>query len=68
MDVKHLTNGIFVNIDTATKYFPSPSVLDDINNKRKEHWSSSDISKEYFPLNQDAKRIVVITNYNSRTH
>ena len=44
MDVKHLTNGIFVNIDTATKYFPSPTVLDDINNKRKEHWSSSDIS------------------------
>lgn len=68
MDVKQVTDGIFANVDTATKFIQMKTVLDGINDMVRDRWSRNDIIAEYVPKDQDAKRLVVITMYNSRTY
>ncbi len=68
MDVKQVTDGIFANVDTATKFIQMRTVLDGINDKIRDRWSKSDIISEYIPKDPEAKRLVVITMYNSRIY
>lgn len=68
MDVKQVTDGIFANVDTATKFIQMRTVLDGITDMLRDRWSRNDIIAEYVPKDQDSKRLVVITMYNSRTY
>ena len=68
MDVKQVTDGIFVNIDTATKFLSSFTVLDEVEFRRSQWKSNSEIISELIPTEATKKRLVVITSHNSRIH
>ena len=63
--VKALNDGIFMNIDTATKFLNKTSVLEIINGMERDKYSKSEITDTLIPKAQHEKRLVVITMYNS---
>jgi hypothetical protein len=77
---KCLNDGFFLNIDTCTKFLQMTTVWDRIKGLLDKRWSQDEISKELCPKYDDsqsqssgqssidAKRIVVITNYNSASY
>nr|AEX87970.1 Otiwi8 [Sterkiella histriomuscorum] len=66
--VKALHDGIFLNVDCATKFIDSRSILDLIIDLQKDRYSKQDIHEHFVPKSQDEKRLVVITKYNSRIY
>lgn len=68
MAVRQVTDGIFVNVDTATKFLQSRTILEDINDMKRDRYSTSDIKAWYIPKDPEAKRLVVITLFNSRIY
>lgn len=68
MAVRQVSDGIFVNVDTATKFLQSRTVLDDIYDMRRDRYSTTEIIAMYIPKDPEAKRLVVITLFNSRIY
>ncbi|TNV84199.1 hypothetical protein FGO68_gene5845 [Halteria grandinella] len=78
--VKLLNYGIFMNVDTCTKFLQQQSVLDLINGLLRDKVSKADIDKKLTPKWDDSKsqssfqseldssRLVVITSYNSASY
>lgn len=66
--VKSLHDGIFLNVDCATKFIESRSILDLISDLYKDRYTKNDIREYFIPKNQEEKRLVVITKYNSRIY
>jgi len=53
MSAKSLTDGIFINIDCATKFVEMDSVLLLINGMLRDRYSQTDIKKELIPKEQN---------------
>ncbi|CDW85355.1 piwi-like protein 1 [Stylonychia lemnae] len=68
MAVQSFNDGIFVNIDCATKFVEKSSVLDLIRRLQKDKYSQADIKQELVPKDQNEKGLVVITMYNSKKY
>nr|AEX87963.1 Otiwi13 [Sterkiella histriomuscorum] len=66
--VKILNDGIFFNSDCATKVFSSNTILDLINELRRDGCSHQEVCDELLPKNNVNRRLVVISTYNSRTY
>lgn len=83
-EVKLLNDGLFLNLDTSTKFLCEPTVLDEIDRLRwDEKLSRAEISTLLCPKyteeeqklmsreeqsQLDASRLVVITSYNSNAY
>ena len=67
MDVKQVSDGIFANVDTATKFLQKKTMYDEIKQQMNDRWNKADIIEFYIPKNPALKRLVVITLYNSRS-
>jgi hypothetical protein len=78
--VKCLTDGFFLNIDTSTKFLQQSTAWDRIQSYLDKKYSESEISEALCPKfddtkstssgqsDIDARRIVVITSYNSASY
>ena len=78
--VKCLTDGFFLNVDTSTKFIQQRTVLDYLKELRSQGYSNNDIEKTICPKFDDtmyeltsqseidARRLVVITSYNSASY
>lgn len=55
-------------MDTATKFLQSRTILEDINGMKRERYSTQEIKEWYIPKDPEAKRLVVITIFNSRIY
>ncbi len=78
--VKCVHDGFFLNVDTSTKFLQQRTVLDLIKSYQRDKYSSSEISKMLTPKwegsesqsttqsDLDARRLVVITSYNSASY
>jgi hypothetical protein len=53
--VKCLTDGFFLNVDTSTKFLQQRTVLDYIDELRRNHYSNDDIEKLLCPKFDDTK-------------
>lgn len=65
---KLLTDGIYLNVDCATKFINKMTVYDVIRNMIREKYSKREIKDELCPKEENAKRLVVITTYNSQIY
>ena len=66
---KWCTDGIFLNIDTATKFVNSSTILEDIDYYMKEEgWTRDQVKAYYKPATEEDQRHVVITEHNSRQY
>ena len=78
--VKCLNDGFFLNVDTATKFIQQTTVLDLIKELKDKRYSNEEISEKLCPKFDDtksqsssqsavdARRLVVITSYNSASY
>ena len=48
-DAKYLNDGVFLNIDTATKFISQKNVLDEIRENQKLGYSNDDIALWLIP-------------------
>ena len=67
-DVKHLNDGVFLNVDTATKFISQINIFDEIKQFQKDGYTPADLIDWYVPKDPEKKRIVVITLFNSRIY
>jgi len=65
---KIVTDGIFLNVDTATKFINQDTVLDQILGMQRDKYSKREIIETLVPKDPNEKRLVVITMYNSRIY
>ena len=63
--VRCVTDGIFLLVDTATKFINQDTILDKIRDMQRDRYSKQDIIDELVPKDPDEKRIIVITMHNS---
>ena len=63
---KSYTDGIFLNVDTATKFINKETVYHIIQDKLGKRYSKSEIENDYKPDNE--RRMVIITNFNSKSY
>ena len=63
--VKSLNDGVFLNIDTATKFLGMETVYDKIKVLQRERFSWEEIKKR---LLEEQGPLVIITKYNSRQY
>lgn len=61
---KNYCDGIFLNVDTATKFINKLTVLEEIDGMLDKRYSKSDIVAHFAPDNNKG-RVVVITSYNN---
>jgi hypothetical protein len=61
-------DGLFFNVDTATKFINSRTIYDEIQEFNKQGYSKAEIKAWYKPANEDAKRFVIITKFNCRQY
>lgn len=66
--VKCLNDGIFLNVDTATKFVSMTNILERIQEMQKDKFSKEEIRNALIPKNPNDKRLVVITMYNTRIY
>lgn len=66
LSLAQVNDGIFVNIDTATKFVQMATVLDEIRDLEKQRFSKKEIVGAIAP--SEGRKLVVITMYNSRTY
>jgi len=78
--VKCLNDGFFLNVDTATKFLQKRTVMDRINELLDKRYSQSEIDAALTPKfddtksqsssqsDIDARRLVVITSYNTASY
>jgi hypothetical protein len=67
-DVKHLNDGVFLNLDTATKFISQINIFDEIKDFKKQGYSNAEIVDWYVPKDPNRKRVVVITLFNSKIY
>lgn len=66
---KNLVHGIFLNVDCATKFVQNRTILQMISQMFKEERRSQREIEDYFnPAKNEEKRIVVMTDYNSKIY
>lgn len=65
---KWYNDGIFLNVDTATKFINQRNILQDINDYLREGYKPKEIRPFYKPESEDDRRKVVITEHNSRQY
>lgn len=66
---KNLVHGIFLNIDCATKFVQNRTMLQMISQMFKEERKSQrEIEDHFNPAKNEEKRIVVMTDYNSKIY
>ena len=63
--VKSLNDGVFLNIDTATKFLGMDTVFDKIRALQKDKFSREEIKNR---LLEENGPLVVITKYNSKQY
>lgn len=63
-----LSDGIFLNIDTATKFIQKQSILDLINKELAKGKTQQQIARIFDSSDQDIPRKTVITTYNIRSY
>jgi len=63
-----LADGIFLNIDTCTKFINKVTVLDQIYTKLDRGSTQEQIAKIYDSSNVDLPRKTVITSYNTKSY
>jgi len=62
-------DGIFLNVDTATKFITRSTILEDIDYYMKEEgYSKSDVRALYKPENEEAMRKLIITEHNTKSY
>ena len=66
--IKCLNDGIFLNVDTATKFINMRTVLDKIYDMYDQKYSREEITNELIPKNPNDKRLVVMTMYNTKIY
>ena len=67
-NVKYLHDGIFLNVDCATKFIQKGSIYDLIKDLKSQNYSPADVLEELVPKDPELKRCVVITLYNSKIY
>ena len=67
-DIKYLNDGVFLNVDTATKFISQKTVYDEIRELQKDRYSNEEIIEQLVPKDPLKQRIVVITLYNTRIY
>lgn len=66
---KLYSDGIFLNVDTATKFINKVTVFEEIDNLLYKRYTKKEIEDMYHPENPKNKgRIVVMTAFNSRSY
>ncbi len=65
---KWYNDGIFLNVDTATKFINRRTVLEDLNSYRKENWSREEMRNLFKPKSEEDMRKNVITEHNTRSY
>ena len=63
-----LADGIFLNIDTCTKFINKTTVLEQIYQKLDRSYTKDQIAKIYDSSNLDIPRKTVITSYNTKSY
>ena len=61
-------DGIFLNVDTATKFIQKRSILDYINFQLHRGFTKERVADEFDSSNVDMKRRTVITSYNIKSY
>jgi len=68
INIKALNDGIFLNLDTATKFVNMDNAYQRIRDLKREKYSNEEITGMLCPKDPNQKRLVVITLYNSRSY
>lgn len=63
-----LSDGIFLNVDTATKFIQKETILELIRKQMERGWSREQIAKQFDSSNVDVPRRTVITSYNIKSY
>lgn len=61
-------DGIFLNVDTATKFIQKRSILDQIDFQLHRGFTKERVADEFDSSNLDYKRRTVITSYNIKSY
>jgi hypothetical protein len=68
INTKSVTHGLFLNIDTATKFVNKTTMYEYVDNLiREKRWTKSEVIDLFNPAVSN-KRMVVMTSYNSKTY
>jgi hypothetical protein len=68
INVKSLSHGLFLNIDTATKFVNKTTIYEQVSNLIKnERWTKSEIINMFNPA-VSSKRFVVMSSHNSKSY
>ena len=69
LTTKSVTHGIFLNIDTATKFVNKTTMLEYVEHlSYDKRLTNSDIEKMFSSSDPDNKRMTVMTEYNSKSY
>lgn len=64
---KFCNDGLFLVVDTCTKFVQTRTLQDEIDDLTYEGWSKEDIEQEFL-AKEGEKRVVVLTSYNPKTY
>lgn len=67
-NVKCFNDGIFLNVDTVTRFLNRNSIYEKISLLRRDRYSSQEIKEYIAPSDPTKRKTVVITAYNSRLY
>jgi len=65
---KLATQGVFLNIDSCTKFVNMVTIMDLVADKRDQGYSDEEIFGRYNSSNIDNPRITVISSHNSKSY
>lgn len=65
---KCYTDGIFLNVDTATKFISQITVMDEVRDMLNKRYSKKEIEDHYSSSNESGTRHVVLTSFNSKAY
>ncbi len=66
--IKCFNDGIFLNVDTSTKFVNKESILEKINRLKMQRYSIAQIKEQLITTNPNERRLTVITVYNSHIY
>lgn len=65
---KWYNDGIFLNVDTATKFINRRTILEDINDYKREGYSKAEIIALYKPATEEDMRKLIITEHITKSY
>jgi hypothetical protein len=65
---KSYIDGIFLNVDTATKFINKETVIEQVYDMLDKRYSKKDIEDHYSPAMNKDNRMVIITQFNSKSY